>query len=177
MKCSSKFCNHDNPEDANYCGACGLNLKMDKEYVLFWDGLYAGFLSIKERNLKGFKPPKDAIEMNLREFRLMMERHPEFAYIIGLQEGLNSKNNKLDQNDTKDLEDVEFPKSGLYSIFLKRLKKIEIRPNKIIKFPEIFQTVCCNFKMTKEECWDVLFMLNEFGLIQIVPFNGIRLKY
>jgi len=32
-------------------------------------------------------------------------------------------------------------------------------------------------KTTKDEAWDVLFMLNEFGLIELVPFNGMMLKY
>ena len=32
-------------------------------------------------------------------------------------------------------------------------------------------------KTTKNEAWGVLFMLNEFGLIELVPFNGVRLRY
>jgi len=75
------------------------------------------------------------------------------------------------------MEEVNLSKTGLYSIFLKRLKRLEKKPKQIIKFPRVFSEVCANFKMTKEECWDILLMLNEFKILEIVPFNGIKLLY
>ena len=170
MKCPSHFCNHENPDGANYCEECGLDLKMSEQQILAWDGLYASFMTMqKEFNDKGLKK----MNMSLKEFRSMVERHPEVAFTIGVSVALD-KSKKVPEVDMKE---VSFPKSGLYSIFLKRLKKLEKHPNKLIKFPVIFQTVCSNFKMTKDEAWDVLFMLNEFGLIELVPFNGVRLNY
>ena len=166
MKCPSRFCNHENPEKTNYCEKYNLDLKMDEKSALFWDGMYAGFSSVVE---------KDKIPdwFNLKEFHLMMERHPELTYAIGLLNGLKGDKIKTTEQPTNKI----MPKTGLYSIFLKRLKKLEKHPNKIIKYPSVFQEIGTIFHMTKEESWDVLFMLNEFGLIEIVKFCGIRLKY
>ena len=73
-------------------------------------------------------------------------------------------------------------KSGLYSKFLKRLKEAENSINKISKksyvpFPIIFEKVCRNFSISKKEAWECLFLLKEFGFIEIIKFHGIKLNY
>jgi len=68
-------------------------------------------------------------------------------------------------------------KPGLYGIFFRRLKEMKESSNsEIIRFPSLFKKLCRNFSISKEECWSVLFTLREFGLIEIVPYHGIRIK-
>ena len=68
-------------------------------------------------------------------------------------------------------------KPGLYGIFFRRLKEMRESSNsEIIRFPSLFKKLCRNFSISKEECWSVLFTLREFGLIEIVPYHGIKIK-
>lgn len=73
-------------------------------------------------------------------------------------------------------------KQGLYSKFLKRLKEAEnsLNPNSrksYIPFPVIFEKICRGFSIKKEEAWEVLFLLQNTGFIEIVRFHGIKLLY
>jgi hypothetical protein len=63
---------------------------------------------------------------------------------------------------------------GLYSLFLKRLCEIKSR-KKIIPFSDIFEKICRSFSMTKEECWEVLFLLRDTGFIEINSGHGIKI--
>jgi hypothetical protein len=72
---------------------------------------------------------------------------------------------------------------GLYSTALKRLKEIQKeylretwKPNGVIPFPKVFEKLCVTFSIPKEVCWEVLFLLREFGFIEIIPYHGIRLR-
>lgn len=174
MKCPSKFCGHNNIKNGNYCGKCGLDLSMDKRMVLFWDGMYASFLDMKEEF--GEKFPED---ISLLGFREMMKNKPILAFALGMKCAMkhDESANKKNKTESKNEKGLFFPKKGLYSIFLKRLKKLEKQPGKIITFPKIFQSICTNFKMTKDQAWEVIFILNELGLIEIVKFKGIKLLY
>jgi len=68
-------------------------------------------------------------------------------------------------------------KSGLYTIFLERLKKLDEGTNKeIISFPDLSQRLCPIFAITKQQCFDILMLLKEFGFIEIVPYHGIKIK-
>jgi len=68
-------------------------------------------------------------------------------------------------------------RSGLYSLLFKRLEEIRSKSQKeIIPFPLIFEKLCRNFSMSKQECWEVLFLLNDFGVIEIVALHGIRIE-
>lgn len=68
-------------------------------------------------------------------------------------------------------------RSGLYSILFKRLAEIQQETKKeVIPFPDIFGKLCRNFSMSKKECWEVLFLLNDMGLIEIVALHGIKLN-
>jgi len=67
-------------------------------------------------------------------------------------------------------------KSGLYNILFRRL--IEVRESckkEIIPFPELFEKICRNFSITKQEAWEVLFLLNDLELIQIIAGHGIKI--
>lgn len=65
---------------------------------------------------------------------------------------------------------------GLYGILWKRLEKLQKDCKKdIIPFPEIFGKLCGNFSIKKEDCWEILFLLRDLGLIEIVPYHGIKI--
>jgi hypothetical protein len=67
-------------------------------------------------------------------------------------------------------------RTGMYSLMLTRLSQLEKSGNsKIIRFPTIFENICRNFSITKQQCWELLFLLSEFGLIEIVPFQGVKI--
>jgi hypothetical protein len=67
-------------------------------------------------------------------------------------------------------------RTGMYSLMLNRLSQLEKSGNsKIIRFPTIFENICRNFSISKQHCWELLFLLSEFGLIEIVPFQGVRI--
>ena len=63
---------------------------------------------------------------------------------------------------------------GLYGKALERLRELD--RGGVIRFPEVFRKLCTTFSITKEECWEVLFALRDAGLIEIVPYQGVRLK-
>jgi hypothetical protein len=68
-------------------------------------------------------------------------------------------------------------KTGLYGIFFRRLKEMKESSNsEIISFPSVFEKLCRNFSITKEECWAILFTFRDFGLIEIIPYHGIKIK-
>ena len=180
VKCPSEFCNHDNPPDALRCGKCFLNLKLPKEELEARDKIYKVTMlllkKLKEGNPKEYEQFKEFENIEVGIFHDCIEKYVGRLFLLGI-EAMGKKGTKKDTKKKDEQDKVILSKTGLYSIFLKRLKKLEKRPNKIIKFPKVFCEVCTNFKMTKEECWDILFMLNEFKIIEIVPFNGIKLLY
>lgn len=68
-------------------------------------------------------------------------------------------------------------KVGLYSLFLERLNEAkESSKKEIIPFPLIFEKLCRNFSITKQYCWEILFLLRDAELIEIIPFHGVKIK-
>lgn len=66
---------------------------------------------------------------------------------------------------------------GLYGLFYKRIREIRFMSNKgIIPFRVVFQKLCSCFSIPKKECWEVLFIIRDMGLIEIVPYHGIRVR-
>ena len=52
----------------------------------------------------------------------------------------------------------------------------EIKPDEgIIPFPKIFEKMCRSFSITKQECWEVLFLLRDTGFIEINNKQGIKI--
>lgn len=64
---------------------------------------------------------------------------------------------------------------GLYNLALIRIEECK-NSKDIIPFPKIFQKLCRSFSISKKEAWEVLFILRDFGFIEIVPYHGIVLK-
>lgn len=71
----------------------------------------------------------------------------------------------------------EVKRTGLYQIFLRRLKEVKIASRKdIVPFPVIFEKLCLNFSITKAECWEILFLLRDAGFVEIIPYHGIKIE-
>jgi len=65
--------------------------------------------------------------------------------------------------------------SGLYGILFQRLEELRVKYHKeIISFPHLFEKLCRNFSINKKQCWELLFLLKEFGLIEIIRGHGVR---
>ena len=65
---------------------------------------------------------------------------------------------------------------GLYGLCLERLRELEKSLKKeILPFPEVRRKLCSNFSINKQKCFELFYLLQEFGLIEIVPFHGIRI--
>jgi len=47
-------------------------------------------------------------------------------------------------------------------------------PTKLLRFPVVFERLCAVLCLKKREAWAVLRSLESQGLIEIVPFQGIR---
>jgi len=69
--------------------------------------------------------------------------------------------------------------TGLYLTALQKLKKLEDSTdlkNEIIRFPEVYETLCRAFQIKKSEAFEILLMFQDFGFIEIVPYNGIKIN-
>ena len=149
-----------NPENAIHCNECGIKLDLPKMEIKARDLLFDIFSKFSDKFEPEFKLTRELIDV-------MVERNGATMLFVFIQ------SMKM-EDDVQQPE--KFPK-GLYSIFIDRLKKLETRKGRIIRFPKVFECICTNFKMTKEECWDILFMLNEFKIIELIPYHGIKLLY
>jgi hypothetical protein len=48
--------------------------------------------------------------------------------------------------------------------------------SEIIRFPKVFEKLCVSFQITKNEAWELLFIFDDFGFVEIVKHQGIKLK-
>lgn len=62
---------------------------------------------------------------------------------------------------------------GFYRLAIDRLKECN-NSNGIIRFPDVFSKLCRTFSLQKDECWELLFMFRDLGIIEIVCGHGIR---
>lgn len=64
---------------------------------------------------------------------------------------------------------------GLYAILLERLNRLPKHGKMgIIKFPDVFMMICGRFHISKQQAWDLLLLLHEFGIIELLPYHGVR---
>ena len=67
-------------------------------------------------------------------------------------------------------------RTGLYTLTLDRLGKLNKTRNGIIRFPDVFEKLCSSHQMTKDQCWEVLLLMAEFDIIKIMPGHGIKIN-
>jgi hypothetical protein len=65
---------------------------------------------------------------------------------------------------------------GLYSLALLRIKECEQLRGEVISFSKIFESLCRQFSIKKSDAWELLFILRDFGFIDIVKFHGVIFK-
>jgi large-conductance mechanosensitive channel len=112
MKCPSKFCEKDNPEDAIYCGNCGLDLRMQKEFVMISDLMFATLRS----EMKKLNADNKLKDMDLPTFRYVIKDRPELAFVLGMVLAIEDKK-KSKESSEPTVVDIEKEK-------LKVLKEI-----------------------------------------------------
>ena len=64
--------------------------------------------------------------------------------------------------------------SGLYSIFMRRLNEIRCQ-TPVIPFPYVFEKLCRNFSMNKQECFQILRILKKNKVIDVICGHGVRI--
>ena len=67
----------------------------------------------------------------------------------------------------------------LHSLLMKRiieLKDLANHESGIIRFPPVFEKICRNFSISKQEAWELLFLLKDLNYIDIIPYQGIKIK-
>ncbi len=64
---------------------------------------------------------------------------------------------------------------GLYGLFMGRLLEVKNKSRKeIIPFPALFEKLCRNFSISKKQCWEILYLLRDFGFIEVICGHGVR---
>jgi hypothetical protein len=79
-------------------------------------------------------------------------------------------------------QSLPLPKSEsevwLERLVLKRLLEVPSSPKSgIIRFPAVFEKLCRNFSIAKKDCWELLLILRNSGLIEVVPNQGVRILH
>lgn len=69
-------------------------------------------------------------------------------------------------------------KLSLENLVFQRLQELKypFRGRQIIRFPVVFAKICPIFCLTKDQAWLVLKELEDSSKIEIVPYQGIRIK-
>lgn len=66
---------------------------------------------------------------------------------------------------------------GLQGILEKRIAAIKAEARcEIIPFSLVIHRLCSGFTITRKECWDFLFYLQDQKMIEIVPFHGVKIQ-
>lgn len=64
-------------------------------------------------------------------------------------------------------------REGIYFRILKRLKSLKKKDIKIIEFPLVFHKLGTSLQLDKKGIWELLFFLQDMGIIQILYKKGI----
>ena len=73
-------------------------------------------------------------------------------------------------------KEEEIPKIFLKAVRILDEKAKHRTVSNIIRFSEVYFILGTYFRLTKSETRDLLRHLARIGLIEVVPFNGIRIK-
>ena len=65
---------------------------------------------------------------------------------------------------------------NLNRLALQRISKLESGTSGIIRFPNVFYKLCSSFQMSKKDAWKLIFQLRKDGSIDIIPYQGIKIK-
>ena len=59
---------------------------------------------------------------------------------------------------------------------LKRRKCKNKPPSEVIRLPDVFHTLSWLFHLNKREAWVFIKELERYGLIQLIPYQGVRIR-
>jgi len=117
-KCPSKFCDNDNPENANYCGKCGLDLRMKKEFVLISDLMYSTLRDKMEK----LDADDELKKIDLGAFRYLVRDRPEIAFVLCMTLAIDDKKKSKEKSEPT-LVDIEKEKLKVLREIRDTLKK------------------------------------------------------
>ena len=72
---------------------------------------------------------------------------------------------------------VSMPSMGLCSLLLQRIISCKKEGEEIIPFPKIFSKICCSFQINKQSAWELLYLIRDFGFIEIIYGHGIKVNF
>jgi hypothetical protein len=96
-----------------------------------------------------------------------LDELPEWVKLVNSIASAKKNNRKAFKLDELSIE----------NLVLKRIRDLgqPIFPNKIIRFPLVFSKICPIYCLTKGQAWTILKRLEQHGLLEIVPYQGIRI--
>lgn len=65
---------------------------------------------------------------------------------------------------------------GLYGLAYNRILSLPKSREGIIRFPSVFERLCKSFQIKKDEAWELLYILRDTGHIEIVAYQGVKIK-
>ena len=103
----------------------------------------------------------------MRNEKEELEELPEWVKIVNKISNKNPKK-RLSKQKNLSLEDLVF----------RRLQELHqpMFPDQIIRFPLVFSKICPILCLTKDQAWLILKKLEKFGIIEIVPYQGIKIR-
>jgi len=104
-----------------------------------------------------------------------LEELPEWVKLVNKYANESKENKKRRKDKFVFSEDDEL---SIEHLVLNRLKKLyqPLLPDQIIRFPLVFSKICAILCLTKGQAWSILKRLEKAGCIEIVPYQGIRIK-
>lgn len=73
------------------------------------------------------------------------------------------------------MHDLTLPGLALRRLTRLRTRTQLVRPNAVLRFPSCFHAICSTLCLNKQEAWSLLKTMEAEGMIEIVPYHGIRL--
>jgi len=165
-RCLSKFCNHVNPEGANFCEQCGGDLSLDKEEIEARDTILEMFNGALE-NTK--EKPEGLEKINRRFIDYYIQKNGASLAMKFMERTVDIVAKRLKERPT-----VKPVPKGLYGLFFQKLHTLPMTSGGIIMFPDIFRALSQIFPITKENSWEILFLMRDFGLIDVIAGHGIK---
>ena len=163
MKCLSRHCNGHVKEDSNYCGSCGLDLRMDREEIKARDAMLEVF---NEFLTKHGEKPIDMLDLDA-----IFKTHGARISMLFMKRSLEA----IDKI-AKERQGFQFMPKGLYGLFWKRLLELDDRSGDVIPLQSVYTKLCRSFSIKKRECQELLFMLRDFGLVEFKK-RGLKILY
>lgn len=107
----------------------------------------------------------------------MNDMQNDVQEIDDLPEWIKIVNGILNENVRKK-SDPKIDELSIEYLVFKRINELSnpLFPSQIIRFPAIFSKICPIYCLTKDQAWKILKRLEDNALLEIVPFQGVRIS-